>query len=149
MCYDSPKNGGIDLQDLFHPNMDAHAIDAMSVLGLAHMGDAVFELLVRERLCAAGLSKSDRLHRATVEHVSAPAQAVFADAILPHLTEDELAVYRRGRNAHVHAVPKNATPGEYGKATALEALLGSLYLSGQTQRIGELFAIGWEAQNAL
>ena len=149
MCYDSPKNGGIELQDLFHPTLDPHAIDAMSVLGLAHMGDAVFELLVRERLCASGLAKSEQLHRATVEHVAAPAQAVFADAILPHLTEAELAVYRRGRNAHVHAVPKNATPGEYGKATALEALLGRLYLSGQTARIGELFAIGWEAQNAL
>ena len=149
MCYDSPKNGGIELQDLFHPTLDPHAIDAMSVLGLAHMGDAVFELLVRERLCASGLAKSEQLHRATVEHVAAPAQAVFADAILPHLTEAELAVYRRGRNAHVHAVPKNATPGQYGKATALEALLGRLYLSGQTARIGELFAIGWEAQNAL
>ena len=149
MCYDSPKNGGIELQDLFHPTLDPHAIDAMSVLGLAHMGDAVFELLVRERLCASGLAKSEQLHRATVEHVAAPAQAVFADAILPHLTEAELAVYRRGRNAHDHAVPRNATPGEYGKATALEALLGRLYLSGQTARIGELFAIGWEAQNAL
>ena len=137
------------MQDLFHPTMDAHAIGAMSVLGLAHMGDAVFELLVRERLCASGLAKSEQLHKATVEHVSAPAQAVFADAILPHLNEAELAVYRRGRNAHVHAVPKNATSGQYGKATALEALLGSLYLSGQTERIGELFAIGWEAQNAL
>ena len=137
------------MQDLFHPTLDPHAIDAMSVLGLAHMGDAVFELLVRERLCASGLAKSEQLHRATVEHVAAPAQAVFADAILPHLTEAELAVYRRGRNAHVHAVPRNATPGEYGKATALEALLGRLYLSGQTARIGELFAIGWEAQNAL
>ena len=137
------------MQDLFHPVMDQHAIDAVSVLGLAHMGGAVFELLVRERLCAAGLAKSEQLHRATVEHVSAPAQAVFADAILPLLTGAELAVYRRGRNAHVHAIPKNATPGQYGKATALEALLGSLYLSGQTERIGELFAVGWEAQNAL
>ena len=149
MCYDVQKNGGINLQDLFHPAMDGRDIDAISVLGLAHMGDAVFELLVRERLCASGLAKSEQLHRATVEHVSAPAQAVFADAILPHLTEAEQAVYRRGRNAHVHAVPKNATHGQYGKATALEALLGSLYLSGQTERIGELFAIGWEAQNAL
>ena len=137
------------MQDLFHPVMDRHAIDAMSVLGLAHMGDAVFELLVRERLCASGLAKSEQLHRATVEHVSAPAQAVFADAILPALSEAELAIYRRGRNTHVHAVPKNATHGQYAKATGLETLLGSLYLSGQLDRIEELFSVGWEAQNAL
>ncbi len=137
------------MQELFHPTMNPAEIQAMSALGLAHMGDCVFELLVRTRLCLSGMGKSEHLHRATVEHVSAPAQAVFADAILPVLTEAEQAVYRRGRNAHVHAIPKNATHGQYAKATGLEALLGSLYLSGQLDRIEALFELGWEAQNAL
>ena len=126
--------GGCAMQELFHPSMTEQEIHAMSTLGLAHMGDCVFELLVRTRLCLSGVAKSEHLHRITVEHVSAPAQAVFADAILPALSEQELAVYRRGR---------------YAKATGLEALLGSLYLSGQLDRIEELFSIGWEAQNAL
>lgn len=137
------------MQELFHPTMNPAQLQAMSVLGLAHMGDCVFELLVRTRVCLSGMGKSEHLHRATVEHVSAPAQAVFLDAILPCLTEEELAMYRRGRNAHVHAIPKNATHGQYAKATGLEALLGSLYLSGRRDRIEELFAIGWEAQHAL
>ena len=137
------------MQDLFHPNMDRAELGAMSALGLAHMGDCVFELLVRTRLCVSGLVRPEQLHQATVKHVAAPAQAVFADAILPALTEEELAIYRRGRNAHVHAVPKNATHGQYSKATGLEALLGSLYLSGRLERIEELFELGWEAQNAL
>ena len=135
--------------DLFHPAMDRAELGAMSVLGLAHMGDCVFELLVRTRLCVSGLVRPEQLHLATVKHVSAPAQAVFADAILPVLTGEELAIYRRGRNAHVHAVPKHATHAQYARATGLEALLGSLYLSGQLERIEELFEIGWEAQNAL
>lgn len=137
------------MQELFHPVMDVASLGAISALGLAHMGDCVFELLVRTRLCLSGVAKSEHLHRITVEHVSAPAQAVFLDAVLPCLTDEELAIYRRGRNAHVHAVPKNATHGQYAKATGLEALLGSLYLSGQLGRIEELFSIGWEAQNAL
>ncbi len=137
------------MQELFHPSMTEQELRAISALGLAHMGDCVFELLVRTRLCLSGVAKSEHLHRITVEHVSAPAQAVFADAIQPALTEEELAIYRRGRNAHVHAVPKNATHGQYAKATGLEALLGSLYLSGQLDRIEALFRIGWEAQNAL
>lgn len=137
------------MQDYFHPSMTKTELCAMSALGLAHMGDAVFELLIRTYLCKSGLARSGNLHRATVSYVAAPAQAAFVDAIAPHLTEEEQAVYRRGRNAHVHGVPKNATHGQYAKATGLEALFGSLYLSGQTERINELFALGMEAQNAL
>ncbi len=137
------------MQDYFHPLMDKTELCSISALGLAHMGDAVFELLVRTLLCQKGLGSSGNLHRATVGYVSAPAQAAFVDAILPHLTEEERAVYRRGRNAHVHGVPKNATPGQYAKATGLEALFGSLYLKGELSRINELFNLGMEAQNAL
>ena len=71
--------------------------------------------------------------------VKASSQAQFADKLLPLLTEEELAYYRRGKNSHVHAVPKSCTPAEYAKATGLEALFGALYLAGQTDRLNELF----------
>ena len=127
------------MTNYFQMNMTRQEINAISNLGLAHIGDAVFEVLVRSHLCAAGGKNVGDLHRRTVAMVKAPAQAAFADKLLPHLTEDELAYYRRGKNSHVHAVPKGATPAEYAKATGLETLFGSLYLSGQTERLNELF----------
>lgn len=137
------------LQDYFHPSLSRDARGSLSALGLAHMGDAVYELLVRSYLCDRGLSKCGNLHRATVARVAAPAQARVADAIVPLLTDAEQAVFRRGRNAHVHAIPKNATHEQYSKATGLEALFGSLFLSGQTQRVNELFCAGMEVLDAL
>ena len=120
-------------------NLSKQQIDAISNLGLAHMGDCVFEILCRGYLCAKGETTVDRLHRDTIAMVKATAQAKFVDKLLPLLTEEELAYYRRGKNAHVHAVPKSATPTEYAKATGLEALFGALYLAGRTERINELF----------
>ena len=127
------------MQDLFQPNMSENAVKAMSALALAHMGDAVFELLVRTRLCLDGGCTNHRLHRETVARVCASAQAVFAEKLLPLLTEEETAYYRRGRNAHPHGIPKNATPGEYSRATGVEALFGALYLLGRRERAAELF----------
>ena len=127
------------MENLFEINLSKPEIDAISNLGLAHMGDCVFEILCRAYLCARGEKTVDRLHRDTIAMVNAPAQAQFADRMLPLLTEEERAYYRRGKNAHVHAVPKSATPAEYAKATGLEALFGALYLAGQTERINELF----------
>ena len=75
----------------------------------------------------------------------ATTQAKLVDKILPLLQEQELAYYRRGKNAHVHAVPKGATPAEYAKATGLEALMGALYLAGETERINQLFHVMMEA----
>ena len=120
-------------------NLSKQQIDAISNLGLAHMGDCVFEILCRGYLCAQGETTVDRLHRDTIAMVKATAQAKFVDKLLPLLNEEEMAYYRRGKNAHVHAVPKSATPVEYAKATGLEALFGALYLAGQTERINELF----------
>ena len=111
-----------------------------NVLALAHMGDAVYELLCRGWLCSQEMETIGNLHRATVAMVKAPAQAEAVKKLLPHLTERELAVYRRGRNANVHQIPKNAKRGEYAQATALEALFGWLYLQGEKERINELFA---------
>jgi ribonuclease-3 family protein len=82
-----------------------------------------------------------KLHRDTVELVKAPTQAKFADKLKPHLTEEELAYFRRGKNAHTHAAPKAASRQEYAKATGLECLFGALYLLGRTQRLNELFYI--------
>ena len=133
-----------------HPALTLHEVNALSALALAHLGDAVFELLVRTELCAAGIPKNGNLHRETVARVCAPAQAAFVDRILPSLTDEEAAFYRRGRNAHVHAIPKNASAAEYSKATGLEALFGALYLLGRRERAEALFAIGRrEAHNAV
>ena len=130
------------MENYFQLNMDKKDVDAISNLGLAHMGDGVFEILCRASLCAGGEKTLERLHRETIAMVKAPAQAEFADRLLPHLTEEELSYYRRGKNAHVHAVPKNATREQYAKATGLEALFGALYLLGRTHRLNELFQLG-------
>ncbi len=127
------------MEDYFHPNMTFRQVNAMSALALAHMGDCVFEILVRTFLCCHGGATNGNLHRETVSYVSAPAQSKFVARLLPRLTPEETALYKRGRNAHVHGVPKNATPGEYARATGLEALFGALYLMGQEARISELF----------
>ena len=105
------------MENYFEPNLTDDQLRAISSIGLAHMGDAVFEVLVRTWLCAHGK----------------------AERILPLLTEEEAAVFRRGRNAHVKSVPGHATRAQYGEATALEALLGWLYLKGRRDRINALF----------
>lgn len=114
-------------------------LNAMSPLALAHVGDAVFELLVRTRLCVEGKLTAGALHRETVRYVSAVSQAAFARKLDELLTEKEAHVYRRGRNARSHAAPKGASPMEYHAATGLEALFGWLYLRGEKNRIEELF----------
>ena len=132
------------MENYFQMNLTEKEINAFSNLSLAHIGDGVFELLCRSYLCSRGAQNVGNLHRDTVKLVKASAQAAFADKILPHLTESELAYYRRGKNAHVHAVPKGASPADYQKATGLEALLGALYLAGQTSRINDLFCMMME-----
>ena len=108
---------------------------------LAFLGDAVYELLVRERLVCEGNRPAGALHKRSVAMVRAEAQAEAVEKLLPCLTEAERAVYRRGRNAHVHAIPKNASRGQYTRAAGLEALFGWLYLQGQLERINQLFGI--------
>jgi len=137
------------MENYFEPHMTRAEINQISALGLAHCGDAVFELLVRTWLCSHGGVRANALHRETVAHVSAPAQAARMDRMLPLLTEEEQDLYRRGRNAHVRAVPKNATHEQYSKATGLECLFGSLYLMGQRERINELFQLTMEDDHAL
>ena len=129
------------MENYFQMNLTLQQINAFSNLGLAHIGDGVYELLCRSYLCAGGKHTVGQLHKETVQLVKAPTQAKLMEALLPHLSEEELAFYRRGKNAHVHAVPKGATPAEYVRATGLETLFGALYLAGRTERINELFHI--------
>ena len=107
----------------------------------------MYELLVRTYLCAHGKATGKGLHRATVQLVCAPEQARRAQRILPLLTEEEQEVYRRGRNAHVHSIPQHASRTEYQQATALEALLGWLWLKGRKDRVNELFCAMMEVVN--
>ena len=132
------------MQNYFDLSMPQREINQISALGLAHCGDAVFELLVRSWLCHCGKATTKNLHRATVSYVNAGAQAARVDRMLPLLSEEEMAQYKRGRNAHVNSIPKNATHQEYAKATGLECLFGALYLAGKTDRINELFLLTME-----
>ena len=127
------------MENFFEMNMTKAEIDAISNLGLAHMGDCVYEMLVRAYLCAEGNKTVAQLHKQTISMVKATYQAAFVDKMLPLLTEEEMTYYRRGKNSHVHAVPKSATPAQYAKATGLEAMFGYLFLSGQKNRANEIF----------
>ena len=127
------------MENYFAPQLTPDQLRAISSIGLAHMGDAVFEILVRTWLCEQGKATGKGLHQATIRMVCAESQAEKAERILPELTEEELAVFKRGRNAHVKSVPGHASRAQYGEATALEALFGWLYLAGRKERINELF----------
>ena len=127
------------MENYFEPMLTDDQLRAISSIGLAHMGDAVFETLVRTWLCAHGKATGKGLHQATIKLVCAESQAEKAERILPLLTEEELAVFKRGRNAQVRSIPGHASRAQYGEATALEALLGWLYLKGQRERVSELF----------
>lgn len=125
--------------DYFHLNADAAQLSAISNLGLAYLGDGVYELAVRSYLCLSGKSTNKGLHKAAVGYVSAPAQAAAVKVILPCLTEAEQEVFRRGRNASPHSIPPHAKREDYAAATALETLFGWLWLRGETGRVNELF----------
>lgn len=123
----------------FFPEMSDTDVQKISMLGLAHTGDAVYELLIRSMLCQSGHTSVIEMHKLAVSMVKAQAQAKAVKKIMPILTEDELSVYKRGRNAKVNSVPHNASPGEYHAATGLEVLFGWLYLQGKVERVNELF----------
>ena len=113
----------------------------LSPLNLAFIGDCVYEMLVREMLIVEANRPVNDLHRESVKYVSAKAQTEAYDKIKDVLTEEETAVYKRGRNAKVGHNPKSASQGEYHIATGIEALFGYLYLTEQQDRLKELFKI--------
>jgi len=134
--------------DYFDVRLPEGQLREMSSLGLAHVGDAVYELMVRTMLAGRGVETAARLHRETVKRVAAPAQAAAAEKMLPLLTDEERDVFRRGRNAKVHGVPSASTDGQYHEATALEALFGWLWLTGRKERLCVLFEGMTEEKNA-
>ena len=137
------------MDNLFQMNFDVRQVNAMTNLALAHLGDGVYELLVRSYLCTRGNKTVLKLHNDTVALVKATTQAQMMDKILPHLTEEEQDFFRRGKNSHTHAAPKSASHKEYAKATGLECLFGALYLLGRTERLNELFHMMMEENNGI
>ena len=113
-----------------------------SPLTLAYIGDAVYDVIFRTAVVAQGNAPVNKLHHKTIQYVKAPAQAALIESIMDELTPEEEAVYKRGRNAKPYTMAKNATMGEYKKATGLEALVGYLYLTDQMERALELIRLG-------
>lgn len=113
----------------------------LSPLNLAFVGDCVYEILVREALVCKANRPVNELHRESVKYVSAKAQTEAYAKIKDILTEEEMAQFKRGRNAKVGHSPKSATDAEYHTATGVEALFGYLYLSDRPERIKHLFSI--------
>ena len=125
--------------------MDLHTVGTAA---LAYLGDAVIELMVRERLVGMGYSSSKALNARALDFVRASAQAQAMERLLPHLTEEEEGAFRRGRNIGHTNPPKRATVAEYRNATGMEALFGYLHMKGEQARIKELFDLAYkESEN--
>lgn len=120
----------------------------LSPQALAFLGDAVYELCARRRVVERESCPVGRLHMKTVELVNAGAQSAAFAALEPKLTEEELTIYKRGRNTNTQSTPKHADIGDYRRATGVEALFGFLFLKGQAARIEELFTLALEALEA-
>ena len=133
--------------DYFHLSEDKQDILNMSSLGLAYLGDAVYEVMVRSWLCLRGKLTPGALHRSALDYVAAPRQAALLEKLLPVLRPEETQVFKRGRNANPHSHPRGATRREYQVATGLEALFGWLYLRGETGRLNELFEMMMEGED--
>ena len=118
-------------------------LNTYSTAALAYLGDCVLEMCVREHLVRLGYSSSSRLNKTALNYVRAPRQAEAMKNILPLLTDEENAVFHRGRNIGHTNTPRSATVAEYRTATGMEALFGYLHLAGQKQRIDELFAAAY------
>ena len=129
--------------------MEKHMNDlnTYSTASLAYLGDCVLEIKVRERLVKMGLSSSARLNKAALDYVRAPMQAEAMKRLMPHLDDEETAVFHRGRNIGHTNTPKSATVAEYRAATGMEALFGYLHLAGRTDRIDELFELAYPKEN--
>ena len=110
---------------------------------LAYLGDSVLEVIVRQYLLGTGITDVGKLNSMALSFVRATAQSNAVERILPHLDDEETHVFKRGRNAHGIAIPKSASASQYRRATGLEALFGYLYINGRTERMKELFIIGF------
>ena len=117
-----------------------------SPLVLAYIGDGIYELVVRSLLVGQGNAQAAKLHKRASALVNAGAQSAMLERIKGELTEEELKVFRRGRNANSPTMAKHASVSEYRRATVFEALMGYLYLTGQTGRLLELARLGLEEE---
>lgn len=124
--------------------LEEQDIRTYSPLTLAYIGDAIFELVVRTVLVERKNTQAEKLHKAATKIVKAETQALMIEALKEDLTEEELAVYKRGRNAKAVTRAKNATMSEYRRATGFEALMGYLYLKGEMERMIKLIHLGVE-----
>lgn len=120
-----------------------------SPLVLAYMGDAIYELVIRTKVVNRGNTQVNKLHKRTAGLVKAQTQANLYMLLEEELTEEELAVYKRGRNAKSATMAKNATMKDYRMATGFEALMGWLYLSGRLERLTELVSYGLKKMGEL
>ena len=127
--------------DFFSPGLSKQDINDINILALAHLGDAVYEVMVRTLVCSKSHEQVRNVHLKTVSMANAPFQAKAAERIAPLLTDEELDILRRGRNAKVNTAPKHCDIAEYHAATGLEALFGYLYLLSEKDRLIELFRI--------
>ncbi|MBQ7956122.1 MAG: ribonuclease III [Lachnospiraceae bacterium] len=119
-------------------------VRAYSPLTLAYIGDAVYDLIIRTVVVERANRAANELHKRTTKYVKAEAQAEMIEALLTELSEEEMAVYKRGRNAKSYTMAKNATMSDYRKATGMEALIGYLYLQNRMDRVLELVRLGIE-----
>lgn len=119
-------------------------VRAYSPLTLAYIGDGIYELVIRSVVVERANRSANDLHKKTVKYVKAPAQSAMIQALEQELTEEEEVVYKRGRNAKSYTTAKNASMGDYRRATGFEALMGYLYLTGQTERLLYLIDRGIE-----
>lgn len=124
------------------PSVD---IRTYSPLTLAYIGDGIFDLIIRSLVVGKGNTKASRLHNRTSQIVKAKTQAEMIEVLEPHLTDEEMDIYRRGRNAKSPTMAKNATMADYRKATGFEALMGYLYLKDEMDRMLELIKLATDA----
>ncbi len=118
--------------------------NTLSPLTLAFLGDSVYEMFIRAKILGMGNRPANQLHKIAVGYVKAKAQATAAHKILEILNEEEIEIYKRGRNTNIHTVPKNADMADYRHATALEALVGYLYLKGDEERMLEILNLAFD-----
>ena len=129
------------MEELIDRSKSPEEVNMLSPLTWAYVGDCVYELYIRTDLVNKTKLKPHKLHIETIKYVKAKAQADILKQIEPNLTEQELDIVRRGRNAQNHHLPKNADPADYMYSTAFEGLIGYLYLTKQDERLKEIFGM--------
>ncbi len=125
-------NEDINIPQIENENINAYQY---SPLSLAYLGDSVLDLMVKSYFVVNVNKQTYKYHKDVTHIVNAVNQSAFIDSIMDELSEDELDIYKRGRNANAHSKAKNATRSEYRKATGLEAMIGYLYLKNETERL--------------